>query len=515
MNLATSFFEHANRSPEREALVLPAGPVSYAELGAAVRRLAAELELPGESTVLLLAGRSVTSYAGTLAILAAGHAYVPLNIAFPPARNAMIARQSGARTIVVDQEGFLALAPWLGTLDTPLRVVSLDAIGELERGAPHVCEWRHARTTKTGDAFVPTQVAGDAPAYIMFTSGSTGRPKGVVVTHDNVRSYVENFLGTYPIGAEDRLSQTFDFTFDLSVHDQFVAWAAGATLVAYPPAALTAPLEFTRTHRVSVWFSVPSVVAHLEAARRLDELGLPDLRLSLFCGERLSFNAWRLWRRVAPRSRIVNLYGPTETTIAITHFEVPSDFSADFAPDGVIPIGRAFATQRAVVRRADGTPCLPTETGELWLSGSQVSAGYFRDPTLTAERFVRRGDATWYRSGDRATLDGDGLLRFVGRDDGQVKIMGYRVELGDVESSLRAATGSAEAVVVLVARDDLDELCAFLPSAVASRKAEVRRVVAECLPAYMRPRRYLFLDRFPLNANGKIDRAALAEAARS
>jgi D-alanine--poly(phosphoribitol) ligase subunit 1 len=359
------------------------------------------------------------------------------------------------------------------------------------------------------------QLEDDAVAYVLFTSGSTGKPKGVVVRHRNVQRYVHNLRALYPIHAHDRLSQTFDLTFDLSVHDMFVTWAAGATLVVYPTSALAEPIAYTQRQRVSVWFSVPSVAVLLDNLRQAEPGALPGLRLSLFCGEKLTWNTWRVWRSVAPQARVVNLYGPTETTIAISHFEIPSDLPEHAAVGGVIPIGQAFPGQRLEIRRADGTCCDIGETGALWLSGDQLSAGYLHAPELTAERFAADGGETWYRTGDLATRDAAGCVHFGGREDTQVKIMGYRVELGEIEHALMRVSGAAQVMADIVERNGVEELFAVLPAALADQKKPIREALASLLPAYMLPRRYVFATSFPRDASGKLDRNALRERVSS
>jgi amino acid adenylation domain-containing protein len=517
MNLAGLFFDTARSHPARTALVLANSALTYEALAERVKRLQALLEPPSEeaaSLVGLFAYRSETAYAGVLAILAAGAAYVPLNPAFPAARNGYIVEKTALRTLVVSGECAGEIREWLSGSVGSFRLVSLERDPALEAIAS---EFRdrvtlHVATSRSSSAV--REVSPDAPAYVLFTSGSTGNPKGVVVRHFNVRRYLENVLELYPVLPEDRVSQTFDLTFDLSVHDLFTTWAVGAALVVYPPSALAAPIPFTREQGVTVWFSVPSLAAFLESSRQIERDGMPAVRMSFFCGEKLTFNTLQVWKSVAPRSRVVNLYGPTETTIAITHFEAPDEFSEEEALNGAVPIGRELRGQEAEVRREDGTCSELGETGALFLAGDQITAGYLGEPELTRARFVPRDGKTWYRTGDLAVRREPGRLEFVGREDFQVKVMGYRVELGEIEHALMKASGAAHAVAdVAVVRNGIEEIFAALPLSALPRKKETRRQMKALLPAYMLPRHYFFTDDFPLNANGKIDRKALRERA--
>lgn len=505
-NLADLFFAAASCAPDREALVFHDFSLSYGQLAVYARRLGSLLDARRDAPYCgVLAQRSATAFAGVLAVLAGGCAYVPLSPSFPALRNRDIAAAAGLRTLLVGPECVEALRALLAVSATPFRILTLErepAVEELVRGCSGRLEYSWAPSTPT--LVTARSVSDEAIAYVLFTSGSTGKPKGVMVRHRNVQRYVQNFRELYPIRADDRLSQMFELTFDLSVHDMFVSWAAGATLVVCPSAD---PLSFARAQRVSVWFSVPSVAVMLDNLRQAEPGALPDLRLSLFCGEPLTYNTWRVWRSVAPRSRVVNLYGPTETTIAIAHFEVPEAFSESQTVGGVIPIGRAFAAQQLTIRRPDASSCELGEAGALWLSGDQLSAGYLDAPQLTSERFTVHG----YHTGDRALCDAAGCAHFLGREDNQVKIMGYRVELSEVEHALMQVSGAAYAMADIFVRDGIEELVAVLPAALRDQKRLIREALALRLPAYMLPRRYMFASQFPRNASGKLDRKALRQ----
>lgn len=512
-HLADLFFAAANAHPEREALVFSDATLSYRELDTCVRRLRSQLDATRDGPFCgVFAHRSTTAFAGVLAVLAAGNAYVPLSPAFPALRNRAIADKARLHTLIVGAECAGALRELLIASSGAYRVVTLahePVIEALAREFPGRVEYTWSDHTPPLAA--ACEVSGDALAYVLFTSGSTGEPKGVMVRQRNVLRYVQNLRQLYPIHGDDRLSQMFDLTFDLSVHDMFVAWAAGATLVVYPSAGQNDPLDYTRRQRVSVWFSVPSVAVMLDNLRRAEPGALPGLRLSLFCGEPLTWNTWRVWRQVAPQSRVVNLYGPTETTIAITHFEVPEHYPEHASASGIIPIGRAFPGQRVSIRGDDATSCSAGAAGALWLSGDQLSAGYLGAPELSAERFVADGGETSYRTGDRALCDADGCAHFLGREDNQVKIMGYRVELAEVEHALMQVSGAAHVMADIVVRDGLEELFAVLPAALSDQKSAIREALAQRLPAYMLPRRYIFATEFPRNTSGKLDRKALRE----
>jgi len=364
----------------------------------------------------------------------------------------------------------------------------------------------------TGNAVVVQEAALEPAelAYVLFTSGSTGQPKGVMVRHENVASYVRSVLMLYPIFPEDRVTQTFDLTFDLSVHDQFVCWTVGATMVMYPDRALQSPLEWTAKNGVTVWFSVPSVAAFLESSRQVVPGALPEVRLSLFCGEKLTWKTTQLWRSIAPNSRIANLYGPTEATIAITHHEIDDAFSESDAFQGGIPIGKAFPGQRTKILKEDGTESPVGEVGALWLGGDQVTPGYLGDQAKTAERFVEQNGDIWYRTGDLVLQEPSGTIQYVGREDFQVKVMGYRIELGEIEHALMNVSGAAFAIAdVAKVRGDIEEIFCLLPVHCKPDRKRIKAEIKAILPSYMMPRKFFFTDDIPLNANGKMDRGVI------
>jgi len=242
---------------------------------------------------------------------------------------------------------------------------------------------------------------------------------------------------------------------------------------------------------------------------------LPTLRWSLFCGEPLAASYARLWQEAAPNSVVENLYGPTETTIAISRYQWDNGTSPDRCLNGIVPIGWPFDGQSVRVITRDKRLVSNGESGELCLAGSQVTTGYWNDQEKTAEQFVNlpgTGSATWYRTGDLVEQSPDGCLRYLGRVDHQVKIRGYRVELLEIEGVLREAcrTEQVAAVPWPVVDGNAGGIVAFIGGV---EDLDVSLVLGRCrvsLPEYMIPRKVLQVRNMPLNANGKMDRRALA-----
>lgn len=334
-------------------------------------------------------------------------------------------------------------------------------------------------------------------AYVMFTSGSTGEPKAIEIPHAAAIAYVSHTVERLELGPEDRVSQMHDLTFDFSVHDVWPTWSAGACLCVVPREERFAPAAFIQRQELTVFSCVPSVLASMDRLRLLKPGAFPTLRRAVFCGEALPVELAVKFQEAAPNCVVENMYGPTETTVGITSYRWDPDLSPSRCRRGLVPIGWPFPGQLAEV-----------VDGELWLSGSQLGR-YLDDPNHLA--FVTPAGSgepwdgvRWYRTGDLVEQDEGGCLHFVGREDHQVKILGHRVELGEVEAAVRRATGASE-VVVLESDGELRAVVVTdeLPT-------DLHRTLG--LPAHMVPRRWDVVDELPRNENGKVDRRKLAES---
>jgi amino acid adenylation domain-containing protein len=500
------FARSADRYGDLTALEVGAEKLSYAELHDLAERLAVRLVAANGGVaprrVGLLASRSVTAYAGYLAILRTGAAVVPLHPDFPRARTAAMVAAAGVELLIADAP--LADAE----LEVPLLVAGPE--GSAAMGSEPFAE------------LPPCPAAPEDVAYILFTSGSTGTPKAVPTLHRNVAAYMGHVADRYEAGPGSRLSQTFDLTFDVSVHDLFVAWGCAGTLVVPRRSQLLAPVKFINAHRLTHWFSVPSLVSFAARSGKLEPGAMPTLRWSLFAGEPLTLTQARAWQAAAPAGRLVNLYGPTEITVTCTEYRLPRRLRDWPSPaNGTVPIGTRYPSLEFLLLDENGRP---GTDGELCIRGPQRFPGYL-EPANNVGRFASLDehgavheytgtapltDLHWYRTGDRVT-EQEGRLVHLGRIDHQVKIRGHRIELGEIEAQLREQAGVRDAIAVAVDGPDGEK---SLEAAVTGTERDAERLFSALvarLPRYMIPRRITVLDALPLNQNGKIDRLVLAQ----
>jgi amino acid adenylation domain-containing protein len=516
--LWTGFLRSCEQFPTRGAIDVAGREMTYQQLAYLARRLAATLQtgpVPGAVPLTaVFAYRSQTAYAAVLGVLMAGHGYVPLNRTFPVDRTRLMLERSMCRAMIVDAGSEQQLEGLLCGIAIPLVIICPDRADVTELAAKFPAH-RIIGANELADAeqWCRVDVAADSIAYLLFTSGSTGQPKGVMVSHANVLQYLDYVTKRYGFTSNDRVSQTFDITFDLSAHDMFVAWESGACLCCPTQKQLIKPGAFINDARLTVWFSVPSTAVFMRRFGVLKPGMYPGLRLSLFCGEALPVEIVRDWALAAPNSVIENIYGPTELTIGCTAYRWDNRKSPDECEQGIVPIGQPFDGMRALIVDEQLREVEAGRDGELLMTGPQLSLGYWQDGEKTRRAFVPVAgkNGTYYRTGDRVRQPAPGKpLVYLGRLDNQIKVLGHRVELGEVEAAVRQVSG-LEGVVALgwpTTESGADRIEVFLETDSFDTKALVSQLKAK-LPVYMLPRDVLVLGRFPLNANGKYDRKAL------
>lgn len=516
--LRSGFLRSAEAFPERPALEVGGAFLRYGELRERAAALAATLTrwtpAGGPPLTAVFAYRGTTAFAGVLAALFSGHGYVPLNRTFPPARSGMMLERAGCRAVIVDRESEEQLDEVLAGIRASLLLILPDRseVESLGRRWPqHLV--LGADDLEPADSWKPPPVSPESIAYLLFTSGSTGVPKGVMVSHRNVVHFVNTVVTRYRVGEDDRFSQTFDLTFDLSAFDMFAAWERGACVCCPSRKTLLNPGKFIQTARLTAWFSVPSIGVLMKRLGALKPNQYPTLRWSLFCGEPLPVDLAEAWSAAAPNSVVENLYGPTELTIACSAYRWDPGRSLKQCEFSLVPIGQPLPGMEAWVVD-DQLKEVPEGTeGELLMTGPQLTLGYWQDPERTAAAFVAPPgkDKVYYRTGDRVRNPrGNDPLVFLGRLDHQIKIQGHRVELGEVEAYLRQEAGVEQAAAVgwPLTPSGAGGIVAFLEDGRADTE-QIRVRLKAKLPAYAVPREIRVLPQLPLNANGKLNRKAL------
>lgn len=470
-------------SPDRAAHRSGERVLTYGELLARSDALAAWLDAElgdNRAPVVVHGHKEPEMLIAFLGAVKSGRSYVPIDISIPAQRVERIVQTAGAALTL-----------------TPVRVAELPAIQSPNR---------------------PIARSSDHPFYILFTSGSTGEPKGVVITRANLEHFVAWMLAEQRFAApgETFLNQA-PFSFDLSVMDLYASLATGGTLFSITKdhvANLKALYEAFRVSGLTTWVSTPSFAQMCLIERTFAQPMLPGLRRFLFCGETLApETASQLLDRF-PEAEVWNTYGPTEATVATTSVRITREVLEKWSP---LPVGAAMPGTRVVILDDQGGRVSDGERGEIVIAGPNVSPGYLGRADLTAKAFFDLDGTRAYRTGDWGR-ERAGQIFFEGRRDSQVKVNGYRIELGDLEANLRALPEIADAVVLPVEKHGrIDALAAVVVLTVEKSgsdfafTAQLKTRLGERLPTYMIPRKFLYVDAFPMTANGKADRRKLGE----
>jgi amino acid adenylation domain-containing protein len=521
--LQTWVTQQAEARTDAPAIVMGNDVLTYGQLETSSNRLAHVLREAGcrrGDRVCILMPKSPAAIVSMIGILKAGCMHVPIDAATPAARIRLIFDSCENRWILAAGR----VSPLLDELLADEQLRSRTSVGWLDPQAPSGTNFTPAFSSADLDAAasdaLPQQCTADEGSHILFTSGSTGVPKGVVITHTNVTTFVAWALKHYQIDHTDRFSGHTPFHFDLSTFDIFGAITAGAQLHLVPQETAVLPpklAEFIRESRLTQWFSVPSVLNYLAKFNAVRHNDFPALRRVLWCGEVLPTPALMYWMERLPKVRFSNLYGPTETTIASSYYDVAA---CPIDPKAAIPIGAGCDGEKLLVLDEKLQPLPPREIGDLYIAGTGLSPGYWRDPQKTASAFIPDPlspdpSARLYRTGDLAWQDENGLVYFVGRADSQIKVRGYRIELGEVETSLNSLGRLQECAVVAIPTDNFGGwmiCCAYVVrSGDDVSLTALREHLKKTVPSYMFPARWMVYDVLPKNPNGKIDRPRLKE----
>lgn len=505
MDILDQIHYYAETAPERRAIVSEDASITYKQLDEYSDRLAGYLyRTYGEGTapVVVYGHKQPAMPVCFLACAKAGRAYCPVDISVPLPRTLSIIETAKPPVI-------LSVSP----LDCPgdVPVIGTDELNKICRTTQDACP-------------KDIRVHGEDSFYIIFTSGSTGTPKGVQISCDCLNHFLDWAcdLGT---PREDKCGASFlnqaPFSFDLSVMDLYTCLACGGTLWTLTKEIQTNYRDMFAVMKASqakVWVSTPSFADICLADKSFCSAMLPELAVFLFCGETLTNHTASALLERFPGTLVVNTYGPTESTVALTHVTVTEDLARNTSP---LPVGTAKPGSMIEIWDAGGQPLPDGIQGEIVILGDTVSTGYLGSPDLTARSFFvhPHSGVRGYHSGDKGYLK-DGMLYYCGRIDLQIKLHGYRIELEDVESNLMKLPEIKQAAVTPNLKDG--KISSLTAHVVCTCEVENPRETAKALkqqlkayvPDYMVPKKFVFLPNLPMTANGKCDRKKLEEQTR-
>jgi amino acid adenylation domain-containing protein len=461
--------------------------------------------------------KSLETAVAIYGIWLAGAAYVPLDPLAPATRLTFTLNDCGVRHLVTQENKRATLQELLP--QTPVECV-IGARGDwaARSGAARSITWAEVdaerRPTPAG------RLMEDDLAYVMYTSGSTGTPKGLMHTHASGLAYAKLSAEQYGVTHTDRLGNHSPLHFDMSTFEYFTGPLCGATTVIIPEPITKLPASMSKlveTERLTIWYSVTTAIVQMILRGALAQRDWSALRWINYGGEPFPPQKLRELQKLVPHAHISNVYGPAEVN-QCTYYTVPL-LAENY--DESIPIGHIWPDTEGLLLDADDQPVAPGEIGALVVRTPTMMRGYWGRPDLNAKAFYRRKtfehyDDVFYRTGDLMKVDEQGLLRFYGRADRQIKTRGYRVELDEVETALSLHPAVGECAVYAVPDGEgsqLVEAAVILKKEMPVTEAILRTEVATRVPPYAVPHRILLLEEFPRTGTGKIDRRALQEQA--
>lgn len=499
MNSAIMILENAAKLyGGRTALEMGDETLTYSELRRVARAigtalLAARPENGGVNPVAVLLPKGLAAIASFMGALYSGSPYAPLDYNAPRLRLGKTLDNLSPCRVITDEAGKAAF-------DRTGGVLVYSEIAETAEDASAV------------DRAVALVTDSD-PVYIMHTSGSTGAPKGVVIPHRGVSDFARWVVRAFGVTPETVMGNQAPFHFDNSVLDIYGAFSAGARLVIIPETLFLYPSkipEYINEKKITSVFFVPTVMVGIANSGALSKHAMPRLEKILFCGEVMPARQLNIWKSSHPNALYANLYGPTEVTDVCAYYII----DRGFADADALPIGRPCENMGIVILNDENKKASPGELGELCVLGSGLALGYWNAPDMTRAVFCQnplnaRYDERMYRTGDLAFWGDDGLIRFAGRKDSQIKLKGNRIELGEIENAIKNTDGVENACVLFDAQRG--EIAAFVQTRECLTVRALCKRLSAHIPAYMLPSKLRAMSRLPLTPNGKIDRAALKD----
>jgi D-alanine--poly(phosphoribitol) ligase subunit 1 len=476
--------------PDNEAFCFNNVLYSYAKVEAKTAGILSQIKAKNSADDLIgvITGSDAETYCSILAILFNGSGYVPVYHHHPKDRVVEIIKDSGIKLLLVAGE-------W-----------------EHSKTVEEQCDCKVLRIGSKGSISQLTipEIDAEQLAYLFYTSGSTGRPKGVPVSHRNINAFFDSLFSehTFRFDERDRHLQMFELTFDLSVMSFFTPLSTGGCCFIVPAEGVSY-LNIYRIlteQSITVALMVPSVLSYLQP--HFEEIDLPALKTSLFCGEALPTHLIEAWDKCAPNAKLFNVYGPTEATIFCTVQQVTAT-ALNEAENGIVPIGKSVSGVQVYITNENGIPAEDGTKGELCLAGNQVVKSYWNNTEKNKEAFITIDNELAYCTGDLAYVNTSGNLIFCGRLDTQLKINGFRVELGEIEFHAAQIQGIRQLAAVNIENQlGKPSIHLFVEKGTVDIET-IKAHLKQHLPPYMLPDKIHFVEDIPHNTNGKIDRPGL------
>ncbi len=472
----------------------------FAERVSTIRYYLENNSEPGEKLIGVLAHdlSDIDTYSSLFAVLYAGYGYVPINPTNPISRNKKIINSTGIKTVLTSK------------IDDDIKKFSSLNLKLIDT----------RKLPKAKINLTPPTISDNEIAYLLFTSGTTDEPKGIAITRGNLNAFIDSFMNfNLELDENDRFLQMFELTFDFSVFCYVAPLCLGACVYTIPISGVRYANVYISLEEHEITFAslVPSVLAYLRPY--FEEIKLDKLKYSLFCGEALHTDIAKEWSDCMPNGKIINTYGPTEATVFCTYVIFDKDFSNAKSFNGNVSLGVPLKNVEAIVIDDNLNLLANGEKGELCLSGTQLTPGYWKDPERKNQTFFKikyKGEnKTFYKTGDLAFFDDDNDLMFCGRNDSQIKIKGFRIEPGEIEFYVREFTKlSNVAAIAFQNKVGTMQIHLFLEN----YKDEISKLIEYLknkIPNYMLPSSISNIQQFPLNTNGKIDRKELLKSLES
>ena len=454
--------------------------------------------------VIIMGSKSFFTHVGIIGTVMAGSYYTPLNETFPIERNIDIIKISNAQSIVIDIDDFKNYENILDSIDDYNIICPEKDLKYITKRFPN------HKVRCNGQSKQNIAAEENDAVYMLFTSGSTGIPKGIKISHYNLYNYIKAFTKRNSITDNDRFIQMNDLTFDLSVHSLFLSILHGACLYIPSSSERINPVKFINDYSITNILMVPSSIAFMKKMRVLKDNSLMSVKYLSFCGETLPFDNAILMAKAAPNAKLENLYGPTEATIACTYFEFDKNTEELIEYSGSMPIGNAYDGMNVELFDNNLNKIIDNSIGQIVLSGKQLTTGYVNNKEQTKEKFIMIDNKLHYITGDLGRVINNKLV-FLGRNDAQVQIKGYRVEIFEIEHALSKINGIISNAVIPtpVGAVTYENTTAFITCNTNIDLIKIKEELSKKLPNYMVPNNIIILDNMPLNSNGKIDRNQL------